>query len=214
MTYLTVLLILSWLIYFLIHSVLASITTKALLASRFPEAMPYYRLTYNLLAVLLLLVPLGLTYSWTGDWLWRWTGVWNGLSIGISLLAMLGFVWSLKFYDSREFLGFRQISEHIMSVEDQERFHLSPLHRWVRHPWYFFALLLIWTRDMNGAMLISSIMMTLYFVIGSGFEERKLIRYHGERYRRYRELVPGLIPLPWKYLSERQIDELLDGDGL
>jgi methanethiol S-methyltransferase len=212
MTNLPVLLVLSWLIYFLIHSALASISIKDLFASRFPDAMPYYRLTYNLLAMLLLLVPLGVTYSWTGDWLWRWSGVLNGISIGISLLAVLGFLWSLKFYDTREFLGFRQLSEHITSVEDQEHFHISPLHRWVRHPWYFFALLLIWTRDMNGAILISSIMMTLYFIVGSRYEERKLIRYHGERYRLYSELVPGLIPLPWKYLSERQLDELLDAE--
>lgn len=212
MTILPLLLVLSWLIYFFIHSVLASISTKDLLASRFPDAMPYYRLTYNLLAILLLLVPSGLTYSWTGDWLWRWSGVLYGLSIGISLLAVLGFLWSLKFYDIREFLGFRQLSEHITSVEDQEHFHISPLHRWVRHPWYFFALLLIWTRDMNVAILISSIMMTLYLVIGARYEERKLIRYHGERYRLYSELVSGLIPLPWKYLSERQKDELLDAD--
>jgi protein-S-isoprenylcysteine O-methyltransferase Ste14 len=53
-------------------------------------------------------------------------------------------------------------------------------------------------------------MMTLYFFIGSQFEERKLIRYHGEQYRRYRELVPGLIPLPWKYLRKEQMQKLLE----
>lgn len=211
MTYSISLLILSWLIYFLIHSVLASIWFKDFVVSSYPQAMLYYRLIFNVLAVLLLFVPLGLTYSWTGDWLWHWSGNWQGLSLGISVLAVMGFLWSLKYYDTSEFLGFRQLSEHITSVEDQEQFHLSPMHRWVRHPWYFLALLLIWTRDMNMAMLISAIMMTLYFIIGSSFEERKLIRYHGERYRRYRELVPGLIPLPWKYLSETQMQKLLDG---
>jgi methanethiol S-methyltransferase len=213
MTYPIFLLILSWLIYFLIHSVLASIWFKSFVASLYPRAMPYYRLTYNSLATLLLLVPLGLTFSVHGDWLWRWTGVFYWVSIGISVLALAGFLWSLKFYDTREFLGFRQLSERIISVDDQEHFHLSPLHRWVRHPWYFFALLLIWARDMNVAMLISSIMMTLYFVMGSRFEERKLIRYHGERYRAYRELVPGLIPLPWKYLSKTRMRKLLEGNG-
>jgi protein-S-isoprenylcysteine O-methyltransferase Ste14 len=64
---------------------------------------------------------------------------------------------------------------------------------------------------MNAALLISSCMITGYFVIGSRLEERKLIRYHGQRYRRYRQLVPGLVPLPWKYLHAEQIQELLDG---
>lgn len=210
MTYSPILLVLSWIAYFFVHSLLASITTKNLVAKRFPQAMPYYRLTFNFLAVALLVFPLGLTVSFNGAWLWRWTGALFWLSLSISALAMAGFLWSLRFYDTHEFLGFRQLSEKITSVDDQERFHLSPLHRWVRHPWYFFALLLIWTRDMNQAMLISSIMMSLYFFIGSRFEERKLIRYHGDRYRVYRELVPGLIPLPWKYLSRTKQAELLD----
>ena len=213
MTYSPVLLTFSWLIYFLIHSLLASIYVKNFVASRYPDAMPYYRLTFNLLAILLLVVPLGLTLIWPGEWLWRWSGIINWLAIGISVLAFTGFLWSLKFYDTSEFLGFRQLSEQNTSVDDQEQFQLSPLHRWVRHPWYFFALLLIWTRDMNESMLVSAIMMTLYFIIGSRYEERKLIRYHGERYRRYIELVPGLIPLPWRYLSKAQMEELLDGDG-
>jgi protein-S-isoprenylcysteine O-methyltransferase Ste14 len=201
---------LSWLAYFCIHSLLASIVSKQFIAERWPGGMPAYRLAFNIVAVLLLVVPLGLTLSWSGPWVWQWQGIWLWFSLALTLLAIAGFLWSLKYYDMDEFLGLRQLSRRIASVDDQERFHLSPLHRWVRHPWYFFALLLIWTRDMHAAMLLSAVMMTLYFFIGSWFEERKLIRYHGEQYRRYRELVPGLIPLPWKYLRKEQMRELLE----
>jgi len=79
----------------------------------------------------------------------------------------------------------------------------------VRHPWYFLGLVLIWTRDMDPAFLLSASAMTLYFVVGSLLEERKLIRYHGEVYRRYRKRVPGLIPLPWKYLPAEEADRLV-----
>lgn len=205
------LLALSWLGYFIIHSLLASIRVKDYIALRWPAAMPGYRLVYNILALLFLSVPLWLTFSWHGPWLWQWRGFAMGLASAISVAAVMGFLWSLKYYDGSEFLGLRQLSQRITSVDDQEQFQLSPLHRWVRHPWYFFALLLIWTRDMNAAMFISAVMMTLYFIIGSRFEERKLIRYHGERYRQYCEWVPGLIPLPWKYLTEEQMQELLNG---
>ena len=201
---------LSWLAYFCIHSLLASIASKQFIAERWPGGMPAYRLVFNLLAVLLLIVPLGLTLSWSGPWLWQWEGIWRWSSLALSLLAIAGFLWSLRYYDMDEFLGLRQLSGRVASVDDQEHFHLSPLHRWVRHPWYFFALLLIWTRDMHAAMLLSAVMMTLYFFIGSRFEERKLIRYHGEKYRRYCELVPGLIPLPWKYLRKEQMQKLLE----
>jgi hypothetical protein len=88
-------------------------------------------------------------------------------------------------------------------VEDQERFYISPLHRFVRHPWYSLGLVLVWTRDMNGPLLLSASAITLYFIVGSRLEERKLLVYHGEAYRRYRARVPGLIPLPWRYLNRQ-----------
>ena len=205
------LLISSWLAYFSLHSLLASIWVKQYVASRWPRAMPGYRLVFNVLAVVLLAVPLGLTLSGSGPWIWRWSGLASGVAFALSAAAVAGFLWSLKFYDVREFLGLRQFSEGNASVDDQEQFRLSPLHRWVRHPWYFFALVVIWTRDMNAAMLITAILMTLYFVIGSRLEERKLLRYHGEVYRRYRRQVPGLVPLPWKYLRDSDV-QALTGD--
>ena len=126
----------------------------------------------------------------------------------ISSAAVAGFLWSLKYYDGGEFIGLRQLRERNASVDDQEQFQLSPLHRHVRHPWYFFALVIIWTRDMNAAMLTTAILITLYFVIGSRLEEQKLLRYHGEIYRRYRQRVPGLVPLPWKYLRNSDVEAL------
>ena len=202
------LLILSWLAYFSLHSLLASIWVKQYVALRWPRAMSAYRLVFNMLAVLLLAVPLGLTLNASGPWIWRWSGLASGVAVLLAAAAVVGFLWSLKFYDGREFLGLRQFSERNTSVDDQEQFQLSPLHRWVRHPWYFFALVVIWTRDMNATMLITAILMTLYFAIGSRLEERKLLRYHGEIYRRYRQRVPGLVPLPWKYLRDSDVQAL------
>jgi protein-S-isoprenylcysteine O-methyltransferase Ste14 len=98
-------------------------------------------------------------------------------------------------------------------VEDQERFYISPLHRWVRHPWYFLGLVILWTRDMDGVRLVSSLVISGYFVIGSRLEERKLLVYHGERYRRYCQQVAGLLPLPWRYLTARQAERLMGDDS-
>lgn len=197
-----------WLAYFLLHSILASLGVKRLLAATRPALMPGYRLAFNILSLLLILPILWHIFQHPGPMLWRWQGASAWLANGIALLACLGFVRSLKYYDTQEFLGLRQLRAHTRSVEDQEHFHLSPFHRYVRHPWYFFGLVLIWTRDMNTAMLLSGAMMTLYFIIGSRLEEKKLLVYHGEIYRRYMERVPGLFPLPWKMLSTEEADAL------
>lgn len=197
-------LVLAWLVYFAIHSALASLTVKRWVATRWPRLMPAYRLFFNAVAMVGVLVPLFLTFAIGGEPVIRWIGIWWWLANGLALAALLGFVWSLRYYDGSEFLGVRQLREQERRVEDQERFRLSPLHRHVRHPWYFLGLVLIWTRDMTPAMLVSVIMMTLYFVIGSRLEEKKLLSYYGAAYERYRKQVPGLVPLPWKRLSPRE----------
>jgi hypothetical protein len=68
----------------------------------------------------------------------------------------------------------------VRAAEDQERFHLSSLHRFVWHPWYSLGLVIIWTRDMAPTFLVTAVMITLYFAVRSGLEERKLLVYHGE----------------------------------
>ena len=211
-------LLLYWLGYFALHSALASLAVKRWVAAGNPRLMPFYRLGFNLLALALLVPILWLMLRDPGPMLWRWQGGGAYLANGLALLALGGFLRTLKDYDTQEFLGLRQWKSHTRQVEDQEHFHLSWFHRFVRHPWYFFALVLIWTRDMSTATLLSGVIMTAYFIVGSRLEEKKLLVYHGEVYRRYMQRVPGLIPLPWKSLTAKEADELAkkakaDGQG-
>ena len=62
---------------------------------------------------------------------------------------------------------------------------------------------------MNAALLTSAIMITLYLIIGSCLEERKLVACYGEAYRDYQRHVPALIPRPWRYLNRAQVDRIL-----
>jgi len=203
----------TWLVYFVLHSLLASLVVKEWVAHRWPQRMPAYRIFFNLTALLLLLPPLVMTYAFRGEPLWRWEGPWRWVSFALILGAAAGFLWSMRHYDGSEFLGLRQWREGVRSVQDQEHLHISPLHRCVRHPWYFLGLVLVWSQDMDPAFLTSALAITLYFVVGSRLEERKLLRYHGAAYREYRERVPGLIPRPWRCLSREQAEELLRRAG-
>ncbi len=198
-----------FLAYFILHSIMASIALKQWVASSWPGVMPWYRLFFNALAVILLLPLLAVMYIFPGEPLWQWQGAAFYLSSALALSAVLGFVYSLQHYDLSEFWGTRQVREANNSVHDQEKFHISPLHRYVRHPWYFFALLLIWTRDFSTVQLLVYLLVTAYFIIGSKMEEKKLIAYHGEVYKKYQQRVAGLVPLPWKILSKQQAQDLL-----
>jgi protein-S-isoprenylcysteine O-methyltransferase Ste14 len=195
------LLAVSWLGYFVLHSVLASLSAKRYVAAHRPAWMPAYRLVFNVLAVALLAPPLYLVYADPGPPLWAWTGAWGWLADALTLTAIGTFLYSLRHYDLQEFLGFRQWRDQERRVEDQERLRISPLHRYVRHPWYALGLVIIWTRDMSPEFLLTALLATAYFWYGSRLEERKLITYHGDAYRRYRKRVPALVPSPWRHLS-------------
>ena len=201
-------LLISWLGYFIVHSLLASLTVKRWVAAHKPGFMPAYRLAFNVIAVALLVPIVWLTALQAWPVLWQWQGTASWIANVLKGLALLGFIWSLKYYDLREFFGVKQWRMHQLIPEDQENFRLSPLHRFIRHPWYFFALVLLWTQDMNVGKLITSGMATLYLMIGSRMEEKKLLVYHGERYRRYMERVPGPFPLPWKFLRRDEAQGL------
>jgi protein-S-isoprenylcysteine O-methyltransferase Ste14 len=199
-----ILLALAWLFYFLIHSLLASMWVKSAIAQYLPTLIPWYRLLFNLLALVLIAPPLYMLWLYRSDPLWQWQGAMSWLAYAMMILSASGFVWSLRYYDSREFLGIRQLQRHQQAIQDQEQLKISPLHRFVRHPWYSLGLLLIWVQDMDPARLISVLSITCYLVLGSRIEESKLLLYHGEAYRIYRQRVPGLIPRPWRFLTRQE----------
>lgn len=185
----------AWALYGLLHSLLAGEACKRWLAQRFPRLHPGYRLLYNLLAGALLLPLLWLTWRLPGEPLWTWPG-W--ISWPALVASATGFVWSLRWYDGAEFLGWRQLRD---AGATEDRLVLSPLHRWVRHPWYSLGLLALWTRDLNSAWLAAAVTLTVYVVIGSRIEEQRLLGRFGDSYRRYRARVPALLPRPWRHLD-------------
>lgn len=189
----------SWVVYGGIHSTLASSRIKNRLSETFPRLTPYYRFAYNLLAVLLLLIPAGLMSLDKSAAIFAWRYPFNWLAHFAALAAIGGFLWSLKYYDLREFVGFPDAGRP--GGFEISALKISSLHRFVRHPWYFFMLVIIWTRDMNPTQLVSAVVITLYLIVGSRLEENKLIAQFGNRYRNYRRRVGGLIPLPWKILG-------------
>ncbi len=209
-----------WIGYFALHSALASLTLKRAVAARFPAWMPAYRLAFNAIALALALPLLWGTLTAGGPVLWRWTGIWSWAADILAAAAAAGFFASLRDYDGQEFLGTRQWHARETRVEDQERFRLSPLHRYVRHPWYALGLVVLWTRDMDAARLLVAVLATGYVVVGLYLEEQKLVALHGDAYRAYRRRVPPLVPLPWRRLSsdeaaalERQAEAARDARG-
>lgn len=203
-------LVAAWTLYGLIHSLLASFAVKGFVARHWPAATRGYRLAFNAIAALLLVPPAWLTFELRGPLLWEWSGIGAWLANAVALGALAGFLWTTRHYDMGGFSGLAQWRAGIHRPPHEEgRLQLSPLHRIVRHPWYFLGLLILWTRDMDAARLTSSLCLTAYLWVGSLLEERKLLALHGKPYARYRAAVAGLIPLPGRFLTRKQAEAIL-----
>ena len=71
-------------------------------------------------------------------------------------------------------------------------------YRWVRHPMYSAGMVILWAEPRWSANRFAFVLAaTLYLWIGSAHEERRLARFYGEAYRRYRARTPRFIPSLW-----------------
>jgi len=119
-------------------------------------------------------------------------------------LSMLGFVWgvlSLKLFDP---CGVLPIIARLREKEPKQMpFAARGAYLWVRHPLYFFFILMIWSYPaLQADRLLFNGLWTLWIVIGAFLEERDLVDEFGETYREYQSQVPMFIP--WRLKSKRQ----------
>jgi protein-S-isoprenylcysteine O-methyltransferase Ste14 len=196
----------------MLHSLLASLAAKArarrLLGTRTADAV--YRFAYNLVSVLTFLPVTVLTGLLPDRPLYRFPFWLVLIAAPVQLLAALAAGFVLWQVDLPRFLGLRQLGRWLAGQPDPRdppRLYTGGLYGRVRHPLYFFSLVIIWlTPVMTTNVLAFNLCATLYFWIGSIFEERKLAAEFGEAYRAHQRQVPRLIPLPPRKTQPRFTD--------
>ena len=183
-------------VYSLVHSILASLEAKARARHWFgPAADRWYRLGFNIFGAITLLPVLALPAILPDQPLYTIPAPWVYLALAGQVAAVVMLAVSVMQTGAWSFLGLKQA----FTPEDQSppRLVLTGLYRWVRHPIYTAGLLFIWLIPvMTINLLALNIGLTIYFIIGALFEERKLVREFGEAYIQYRKVTPMLIPLP------------------
>ena len=193
---------LAWLSFGAVHSVLAGVSAKRRLSQLFGA---YYRLAYNLWAGLHIAAVWAFGGALIGDRaaFSPFAGAENAL-LGVSVLGWVVLVLALREYDLGRFSGLEQIRAHKRGGPDPEDEPLVTvgLHRFVRHPLYLGAYLILWGGATGDFGLATAVWGSAYLVIGTHFEERKLLALYGDDYRDYKGRVPAVIP--WRGLGRRR----------
>ena len=177
------------------HSIMARSWFKKAWTTIVPPAVE--RSTYVLFSSLALILLF---------WQWRPIGglVWdikNDLGqMAIYIVYAAGWILLLlatTLIDHFDLFGLRQAYLHFRGQEyTLLRFRTPGLYRLVRHPIYFSWLCIFWaTPHMTVAHLVFALATTGYILIAIPLEEKDLIRIYGEAYRRYKQQVPGILPV-------------------
>ena len=173
------------------HSVMARQWFKRAWTKIVPE--PVERSTYVLLASLILLLLF-----------WKWhpmKGIVWDVHNPNGRTALQGLFWigwglvlvSTYLIDHFGLFGMKQVYNYLVGKHDEPPpFKAPTLYKMVRHPLYLGFIIAFWaTPRMTTGHLFFAIMTTAYILVAIQFEERDLIRFYGNSYRKYREQVRG-----------------------
>ncbi len=188
------------LLYGLIHSLLAGHRAKRQFERAFGARAYHglYRLVFNVFATLTFLPYLLLLIAAPSMVIWSVDGA---LAFGlraVQVVGLTGLALSLLQIDLSEFTGLAQLRAYLLG----ETLPLAPrplqvrgIYRWFRHPLYLFAMLVLWAQPVMTDVLFSFVLgSSLYFIIGSRYEEKRLLATYGDNYSAYLERVGWIGP--------------------
>jgi protein-S-isoprenylcysteine O-methyltransferase Ste14 len=175
------------------HSIMARPGFKAIWTRIVPEVAE--RSTYLLFSCLALFVLF---------WKWQPMGgvIWNVESHygRIALYSLYAIGWGIVLLctfliNHFDLFGLRQVWLYLTGKPYTSLAFRTPgPYRVVRHPLYVGWITVFWAAPtMTSAHLVFAVLTTAYILIAIQFEERDLVRAHGE-YAEYRRRVPMIIP--------------------
>lgn len=123
-------------------------------------------------------------------------GVFYWLLRGLLLAAGAIFLWGVHSLRSLDALGLEPILAQLQErIPNSQPLAIRGPYRWVRHPLYLSALLVLWSEpDLSGDRLMLNLLWTVWVIVATRLEERDLVVTFGDAYRDYRREVGMLVP--------------------
>ena len=191
-------LIIWWMVFFTVHSIMASSSLKNRINSLNPIFKSYYRLVFNIISTFLLMPIVYVYYKLPTEYLFTPTFLSQLIGVILSIVGIYIVIDGFKNYRTDEFLGTYQIKNH-------HDFHPTKLSRagWngvVRHPLYFGGIILVIGLILiipTVKLAITNLLVIGYLYIGTLWEEKKLKSEFGSTYDDYKREVSMLMPVKW-----------------
>ena len=208
---LTILLL--FIVFSLLHSILASEKIKIALAQKFGKLIAFYRLIYNIFSLLSLYLIYELSPK-PPVIIYDLSQPFDLIVLIPQLSALAGIFWAFKYICAKEFIGISQIKRYFQrsyssELDEEMTLMIEGPFKYTRHPVYFFTIMfLLFRPTMDLFYLTFFVCIVIYFYVGSIFEEKKLVRHFGDIYVKYKRSVPRIFPgLPLRaYTSEEFAD--------
>jgi methanethiol S-methyltransferase len=194
-------LILLWISWCVLHSVMITPSVTQYLKTRFGKTYRFYRLFFNIISVLTLLPVLWYSYSINTEHVFQWTGLLIVVQLITVIISLYLFYAGSKHYDGLQFMGIRQINQenpHNLISESGE-LDTKDILCVTRHPWYLGSIMIIWARNLHTEAIVINVILTAYLIFGTILEERKLSSEFGDQYRDYQKRVSMLFPFKWAF---------------
>ena len=195
MKYLVIFLL--WSGYCFLHSFMISIWFTRIMQRWLKEYYAFYRMFFVLVSTLLLFPLIKYTVHLDHEAVLAYSPALNIVRYVLAALGVAVFVKAFLIdYDVLHFVGIRQAMKFKTSEKEPVNTDLkrNGLLGIVRHPMYLAVIIVLWCRTFTIAEIIVNAVLTVYVVIGTILEERKLVIEFGDSYVRYQKEVPMLIP--------------------
>ena len=187
-----------FMLFALIHSLLAADTVKERIGRQRRTVTRFYRLGYNVLA-------LG-SFAWVlaalpdSPELYAIPGY---PAVVLRTVQAFAFILLCRCAAQTGLSEFAGISQMVTGQENPPQFTRSGCYRRVRHPQYTLAIIfLLAAPTVSANYAFITLLSAIYFVLGAYFEESRLLETFGNDYRCYQSEVPRFVPR-WGNLRPR-----------
>ena len=194
------------------HTFLASSGFKQKLADSIGNKIAFYRLFYNISSLIVFAAVYAVSPK-PEITLYDLHYPYDIVIFVVQALSLIGLIWAISAFDASEFIGINQIRRYLNNeyrmedIDEKQSLNFKGPFKYSRHPVYFFSILFLGLRPtMSLFYFVMFVCVTVYFIVGSRYEEKKLVERFGESYLEYQKKVPAFVP--YRFLNKNIINEV------